>query len=263
VPRVVPSDVVKLADQMFPEMATNPATFQNISPVELPSLAALARLAESVPSDLVVLELGKYAGLLASIAYLRATPDVFSSGKIAPATALRIRGFDANPIALIRAAMAACPDEAPSANTTGLAYVTDPGLRESIRRDISAAHRDLAQGEWKGATVLAGSAIEAVLLWKLQEFERQVPGSLVAAATNLLGNKLTRKPDANPEAWDLHTYTEVAAHLGVLNQDEATLVRLAKNFRNLIHPGRAVRLGENCDRATALGALAAVEAVAR
>jgi len=51
--------------------------------------------------------------------------------------------------------------------------------------------------------------------------------------------------------------------LKLISDDTAKLVRLAKDFRNLIHPGRAARLGQKCDRATALGALAAMEAVAR
>ena len=82
----------------------------------------------------------------------------------------------------------------------------------------------------------------------------------------LVGSKtLKGNPGADLEGpgWHLHEYVEVAAHLGVIKPETATLVRLAKDFRNLIHPGRAVRLGQNCDRATALGALAAVEAVAR
>ncbi len=69
--------------------------------------------------------------------------------------------------------------------------------------------------------------------------------------------------DLEGPGWHLHEYVEVAAHMGVIKPDTATLVRLAKDFRNLIHPGPAARLGQKCDRATALGALAAVEAVAR
>ncbi len=111
--------------------------------------------------------------------------------------------------------------------------------------------------------MLAGSAIEALLLWRLQEYERATPGLLSAATAALLGGKLTRKPDANPESWDLHTYVEVAVHLGVIKPDTATLVRLAKDFRNLIHPGRAARREQKCDHSTALTALGAMEAVAR
>jgi hypothetical protein len=69
--------------------------------------------------------------------------------------------------------------------------------------------------------------------------------------------------DLEGQGWHLHQYVEVAAHLQIIKADTATLVRLTKDFRNLIHPGRAARLGQKCDRSTALAALAAVEAVAR
>src|SRR5439155_10909277 len=251
---------------MFPELATSPFAFQNIGPDQLPSLAALARLVESVPYELIVIEPGQYAGLIASITYLRATTEVFSSGRIAPVTLLRMKGFKENPIALIRAAMAGCPDEAPAPGTTELPFVTDADLRESIRLDMSAAHQGLSQGEWKGATILAGSAVEALLLWALQEHERKEAGIVATTVAALVGSKVLKgNPGSDLEgpSWHLLDYVEVAAHLGIINPDTATLVRLAKDFRNLIHPGRAARLGQKCDRATALGALAAVEAVAR
>ena len=69
--------------------------------------------------------------------------------------------------------------------------------------------------------------------------------------------------DLEGQGWHLHEYVEVAAHLKLIEGDTAKLVRLTKDFRNLIHPGRAARLGQKCDRSTALTALAAVEAVAR
>ena len=72
-----------------------------------------------------------------------------------------------------------------------------------------------------------------------------------------------RDPDANIEKWDLHEYTEVAAQLGIIKADTAAQVRLARTVRNLIHPGRAQRLGQKADRFTALSALAAVEGIAR
>ncbi len=68
-------------------------------------------------------------------------------------------------MALLRQALAKCPDEVPSPSTTELVFIADADLRESIRRDISAANQDMVSAEWKGATVLAGSATEALLLW--------------------------------------------------------------------------------------------------
>jgi hypothetical protein len=49
----------------------------------------------------------------------------------------------------------------------------------------------------------------------------------------------------------------------VIKDETATEATLAKDFRNLIHPGRSVRLQQVCDRATALTALASVEHVIR
>jgi hypothetical protein len=113
--------------------------------------------------------------------------------------------------------------------------------------------------------VLAGSAIEALLLWFLQEYEMKKSGSVGAAVVALLRVKLlNRDPgeDLDGPRWHLHEYVEVAAHLGIINPDTATLVRLAKDFRNLIHPGRAARREQKCDLSTALAALSAMEAVA-
>lgn len=228
----------------------------------IPSIVALARLVQAVPDELIVLDPERYAALVASIGALDGFPEAFQGGRL-PAFHLRLRGFEANPIWTVRDAMATCPDEAPTATTTTLAFVADADLRNSIRLDMSAAHANLAEGEWKGATVLAGSATEALLLWALQAEERQQAGTLGAAVTALVGNKvLGKNPGGAPETWGLHEYVEVARQLGLIEDDTAKLVRLAKDFRNLIHPGRAARLGQKCNRSTALGALAAMEAVA-
>jgi hypothetical protein len=145
-----------------------------------------------------------------------------------------------------------------------LAFIKDTDLRESIRRDISAANQDMASGEWKGATVLAGSATEALLLWAVQEEERRNGGAIARAISGLTSaGTLPQKPNSNPERWNFIELIEVALHLGLLSSETATQGRLGKDFRNLIHPGRVLRLGQVCDRATALSALAAVEHVIR
>ena len=134
-------------------------------------------------------------------------------------------------------------------------------MRESIRLDISAANRDLANGEWKGATVLAGSAVEALLLWALQ----QRPAADITRAREAVtrDERLSRNPGDDLERWVLLDYVEVAGELSILKPESVQQARLAKNFRNLIHPGRVIRLGQKCDRGTALSALAAVELVVR
>jgi hypothetical protein len=56
---------------------------------------------------------------------------------------------------------------------------------------------------------------------------------------------------------------EVAEYLKIIKDETHTQVKLTKDFRNLIHPGRAIRTGQRCDRSTALMGVAAVEAVVR
>ena len=70
-------------------------------------------------------------------------------------------------------------------------------------------------------------------------------------------------PRGLPDNWTLPQFIEVTEHLAIIKQDTAIQAKLAKDFRNLIHPGRAQRTAQACDRATALSALAAVEHVVR
>ncbi|HYD50450.1 MAG TPA: hypothetical protein VEB21_18995 [Terriglobales bacterium] len=159
------------------------------------------------------------------------------------------------PVAAIRAIFARCPDESPAATTADLAFIADDTLRQVLRSDIAAVDRALANAEWKAATVLAGSVIEALLLWAIQQ---KTPPEISAAAA-----RATNAPKAkgDPVGWHLHEYIEVAAELDLIKPDTAKQARLAKDFRNLIHPGRAQRLKQKCDRATALSAVAAMEHV--
>jgi len=55
----------------------------------------------------------------------------------------------------------------------------------------------------------------------------------------------------------------VAQQLSLIEKETAIQARQCQDFRNLIHPGRALRLKLKCDRATSLAALAAVDFVVR
>jgi hypothetical protein len=135
-------------------------------------------------------------------------------------------------ITVIRRVLEKCPDEYPPPTTTKLSFIQDRELRESIRNDVGAAGRAVNNAEWRAATVLAGATIEALLLWKLREQDRD-------------------QPDSDLDRWTLHQYIEEAARLELIKEDTAKAAKLAQNFRNLIHPGRAARLGQKCDRGTA------------
>jgi hypothetical protein len=265
-PRVVPSDVVSAIERMFPWVILDDERARNrsIGMGHSERLAAVVTLVEQLPEELIVLNAEDHLGLLCATSAARHQLALWESGVAEGYVLAELHGFEPRtPVVIVRDCLAKCPDQAPAPGTAGLPFITDAELGESIRLDISGANRDLAQGEWKGATVLAGSAIEALLLWALQEYVKRNPGTLIAATAALLGGNLNRQPDPDPERWDLHEYIEVAAHLRIIESDTATQARQAKGFRNLIHPGRARRLGQKCDRATALAALAAVEFVVR
>lgn len=108
--------------------------------------------------------------------------------------------------------------------------------------------------EWKPATVIAGSVVEALLLWALQQ--RTATG----IETSVKSLKLSRDPK-DLLSWSLHPLIEVASDLKILGRATTDQCRIAKDFRNLIHPGRAERLKTRCTRGTALSAVAAMEHV--
>jgi hypothetical protein len=131
-------------------------------------------------------------------------------------------------------------------------------LRAALHRDLGEVNHALSNGEWKAATVLAGSVVEALLLWALQN--RRTEAEIIRSAATRLGRKidLRRRP---LEAWNLSELIEYAEATEVITSETKAGADLGKDFRNLIHPGRAARLSKQCDRSTALFAVGAVEAV--
>jgi hypothetical protein len=155
-----------------------------------------------------------------------------------------------SPVFLVREALSKCPDQNPSAQITELNFITDRDLADSIRLDIHSATEALHRNDFKGATVLSGSAIEALLLWKIRD---------VGISSPIPGMRRNVKPA--PEDWFLEDYITAAELRGLIKSDTAKQARLAQNFRNLIHPGRTLRLAQACNRGTAHGALSAVHLI--
>jgi hypothetical protein len=213
-------------------------------------LTAIVRMIDEIPSELLTISGTDYANLIMGTEAIKTAVEFWQQSG---------RGFTGQPgvsgknaLALIREALVQCPDQMPAPSTTELAFVTDQELRESIRMDIGAASDALHRTDFKSATVLAGSAIEALLLWALQN------GGHTHAPVGM-----KNKPKGPPENWDLAQYIEAATMLSLIEKETGEQAARAKNFRNLIHPGRARRLAMSCDRGTALAALAGVELVAR
>jgi hypothetical protein len=258
-PRVVPSQVVTVIDQSFPNARTTPDF--PIYSASAGLLSAIVRLTGEIPAELLAVGADDYSDLVWALEGLASAVDRWHQrgGDDPPA---RIKSK--SPVAIIRGVLSKCPDQNPSPATADLAFITDTDLRENIRLDISAATRDMTNGEWKGATVLAGSATEALLLWSIKEAETRKSGTISGAVVALVGSgTLQQKPGNNPERWDFIELIEVAQQLGLIKDAAGKQARLCKDFRNLIHPGRAARLAQACSLGTAYSALAAVELVVR
>jgi hypothetical protein len=246
-PRVLPTQVLAVIDRTFPNIQNNER--YDVHSKSANELQAVARLIDEIPIELLPTAGDDYCDLILGQEALREAVTRWQGPRGGDEPPRWINGQ--SPIFLVRKIIAACPDTRPSPSTAELMFISDADLRESIRIDISTATSSFNNGEWKGATVLAGSAAEALLLWGIQ----QKLTAYIRSAAKLLANK----PRGPIEKWDLANYINVAEQLSIIKTDTATQARLAKDFRNLIHPGRQQRTGQACNKATALSALAAVE----
>lgn len=256
-PRVYPSQVKELIERTFPFVLTEDNSLVTLGHVA--ELTAIVGLAKEIPTELLTLEGANYADYAMALGAIEHMLQLWIArgdvGGLRPAKGK-------SPLVLLHRALAKCPDEAPAAGTTELAFIPDTQLRDSIRSDISSSNQDLINDEWKGATVLAGAASEALLLWAIQQKSNQ-PAVAAAVSAAVTAARMNKPRDNNPETWSLNHYIEVAAELQLIKNETAAQARIAKNFRNLIHPGRAARLGQVCDRGTAHAARAALEMVIR
>jgi hypothetical protein len=253
----MPSQAVEAIDEIFPHAKHGPV--RNLGPGDGYNLRAVLTLVNSVPGELINVPTHDYSLLVratSTIEYHLATWLAHGSGA---------HGYMADlgrvdMVTIVRRVMVLCTDDYPSHATIELLFITDVELRDVIRGDIGAANWALLNSEWKAATVLAGAAIEALLLWSVQQPANH-PRLQAAALAVVRPGGLQRKPRADPEDWVLPEYIEVAAELGLIKADTRTAALLAKDFRNLIHPGRSSRVGQVCNRGTAMSAIAALEHV--
>jgi hypothetical protein len=257
-PRVVPSQVRDFINTLWPTAEHQ----RSLNRAQAGQLSGLVDLADQIPEELLTMDSVVYAPFICAKAHIRQRLLTWVSDTRFGNELGNMPGQPEQiPVTVIRDALANCPDESPALGTSELKFIEDEKLRTNLRNDIGAVTRALSNGEWKAATVLAGSAAEALLLWALKQHSPEEITSAIAALEAT--GDLTDKPKPNLDRWNLHQYIEVAAKLEIIKPNTATQTRLAKDFRNFIHPGVAQRLGEKCDRATAFSAVAGMEHVVR
>jgi hypothetical protein len=257
----VPSIVVEFLDRAFSqasEQITEQSARFPLSQGHSAQLAALVALVDSIPTHLLPQDSIDFAELIAGKAAIEVQIERWSGGK---SGTLEVCGFgNLSPVTLVRRALAKCPDEAVPEETAGLLFVTDSALRESLRLDLAAAERALTHADWKAATVLAGSVVEALLLEAIRPHNRNEIAEAFKAASQR-DAKWHKPSDSDPTTWGLGHYVEVAFEFRLIKEHTRVQCSQTKDFRNLIHPGRSQRLAMSCSRGTALAALAAVTLV--
>jgi len=230
-PRVVPSQVRELIEHLYPPSTLVSGIGSQLFTEHSSNLAAILAMAEKIPDELLALTGHDYNKYIMALETIRHQLSRWLH-RTDPQALPQVQGR--NTVLIIYEALKLCPDESPTPVTAALKFIGDLPLRDSICLDISAANRDLVSHEYKGATVLAGSATEALLLWAIQEAGRHKPGTIPTAVAALLkARTLPKKPSTNPEQWSFIELIEVAHQLKRISDDTATQARLAKDLGTL------------------------------
>jgi hypothetical protein len=251
-PRTFPSQIVAFLTHHF----------HNKGSVAIPgekafgTVAALLELYDSLPPELIALPPDDYARLVAAIATIRLGIDHWRQTREPKA----VKGLS-DAVREVWGIIEKLKDSVPSTNHD-LNFISDPVLREMIGLDISAVATDLQSGEWKSATIIAGSCCEALLLFGLQAKEARAPGT-IATAVGAITWPGSAPPAGNltHRSWDLFSYTEVASKIKLIGKGTKTEFEPAREYRNLIHPAKTMRDKIRLDRGTAYVAAGALEHV--
>jgi hypothetical protein len=106
-------------------------------------------------------------------------------------------------------------------------FITEEQFRKSLISDYSELTRAQEAKLWKSVHVLAGSIIEALLIEYILVFKLPTVGT------------------KDPLKMDLSEAVEVCEGAGVIHKGTASLCDVVREYRNLIHPGRIIRLDQD------------------
>jgi hypothetical protein len=124
-------------------------------------------------------------------------------------------------------------------------FVSGEDFRASLEADYQELVSATGVQAWKAVHVLAGSIIEALLV------------------DYLIATDYQKRKSKNPLEMSLGDLVSACKSEGILNQRATDLSSVVRGYRNLIHPGRVVRLKETVDENGAKVALALVEIIVK
>ena len=250
--RVVPSDIVAYIDLLFPKASEFQAARQ---PLDFPAHAqhagefmTIVNLINEMDSQLLPYG-DNFVKLQAAVSAIKAKLASWEGRDPRGVTDKigKVQGFYLDPVLLIREVMESLPDQVIPETVAGLEFIKDDTYRINLRTDIASVDALLHAGQWKAAMVIAGSAMEALLLYTLTKYGED---KAKAAAKEL------EIKEANLLRWHLPDYVKVAHHLRIINDRCATQAELAQDCRNLIHPGREIRMKTNVSHPDAQSSVA-------
>ena len=121
-------------------------------------------------------------------------------------------------------------------------FVSDEKFRFSLEKDYQELTSSLQNGAWKAAHLLAGSIIEAILIDYLLATGYQ--------HTDLL-------------SMTLEDAISVCGEKGALSDKVEYIVYTIKDYKNLIHPDKAIRLSDNIEEGNAKVSQALVDIITK
>ena len=255
-PKVFPSQVMQFLEQSYgPVVRQSSAQIGVLDSGNASTFLAIINLIDQMPQELVTLDAIDYNAFIACYGTLKYWSDNWiARGAVGGVES--VRGYQKHILPLLWECLSKCKDEAASEDVVSMNFIQDLEFKNQLRVDISSCFEAERNGEWKAATVVGGSVCEALLLYSLNNIEVDV---ITECFEKTFPDK--KHQSKKPDEWYLNQYAKVALNLKIISQSTYSQVELVKDFRNLIHPGRSSRLGEKCNRGTALAALAAIELV--
>lgn len=117
-------------------------------------------------------------------------------------------------------------DESDSAEDQGFDFINDQKFRTSLQSDYREILRCIETSAWKAVHVLAGSVVEAIFV------------------DYLIASGYQKRTGNDPMKMELGAVISASKDEKVISQRTANLSSVVQSYRNLIHPGRVIRLNE-------------------
>ncbi|HET7152249.1 MAG TPA: hypothetical protein VFJ29_00655 [Candidatus Kapabacteria bacterium] len=122
---------------------------------------------------------------------------------------------------------------------TSFNFISGDDFRICLDRDYKELQNAIETQSWKSAIVIAGSIIEAILIDYL----------------------VSENHDTDPLRMEFVEVIRICKQRNLLTERSEQLSHVIRNYRNLIHPGREIRLKEKVDRNAAIIASTLVDMV--